>query len=191
MVMKIEPFMEALEQNDLVGKTIIVLPTPKGTVLNQTISQELSKKENIVFLCGHYEGIDDRIDAMVDYRVSIGDYVIGGGEIASIVIVDSIIRLIDGVLGNTESAKNESFENSLLDHPQFTKPANYNGYKIPEVLLSGHHAQINEWRKKESLKWTLLLRPELLLHSKLLASDKKLLQEIQKEMLQILQSLIG
>lgn len=190
MVMKIQPFWEALEKNNLLSNSTLVLPTPKGTLLSQKIAQELSQKENLVFLCGHYEGIDDRIDSLVDYRISIGDYVIGGGEIASIVMVESIIRLIDGVLGNLESAKNDSFQNSLLDFPQFTRPADFNGSKIPEVLLSGNHAQINKWRQKESLKWTILLRPDLLREINLTDSDKKLLKEIVTEFQQTLLGLL-
>jgi tRNA (guanine37-N1)-methyltransferase len=190
MVMKIQPFIEALEQNNLLQNTTIILPTPKGTLLTQEISQELSQKENLVFLCGHYEGIDDRIDNLAHYKISIGDYVIGGGEIASIVMVESIIRLIDGVLGNLDSAKNDSFQNSLLDFPQYTRPAEFQGSKIPDVLLSGNHAQINRWRQKESLKWTLLLKPDMLKTSTLQETDKNLLKEIAIEMSQMLKDIL-
>jgi tRNA (guanine37-N1)-methyltransferase len=182
MVMKIQPFWEALEKNNLLTGATLVLPTPKGTLLTQKISHELSQKEKLVFLCGHYEGIDERIDSLVDYRISIGDYVIGGGEIASIVMVESLIRLVDGVLGNEDSAKNESFQNSLLDFPQYTRPAEFKEQKIPEILLSGNHAQINLWRQKESLKWTLLLRPDLLKTTVLTEVDKKLLREIYRDL---------
>lgn len=184
MVMKIEPFLVALEKNQLKENTTIILPTPKGTLLTQEISKDLATKENLVFLCGHYEGIDDRIDKEVDYRISIGDYVIGGGEIASIVMIESIIRLIDGVLGNIDSAKNDSFQNHLLDFPQYTRPADYQGSIIPEVLLSGNHAKINRWRQKESLKWTLLLRPDLLQKSPLSSIDIDLLKEISRELIE-------
>ena len=180
--MKIQPFMEALEMNQLTNHATIILPTPKGVILTQAISEELSTKENLVFLCGHYEGIDDRIDSQVDYRISIGDYVIGGGEIASIVMVESIIRLIDGVLGNQDSAKNDSFQNYLLDFPQYTRPADYQGSTIPEILLSGNHSKINRWRQKESLKWTLLLRPDLLQKTSFTSLDRELLEEISREL---------
>jgi tRNA (guanine37-N1)-methyltransferase len=181
MVMKIQPFMEALEQNDLLNHSTIILPTPKGELYTQKIAKELSEKENLVFLCGHYEGIDDRIDNLAQYKISIGDYVIGGGEIASIVIVESIIRLIEGVLGNIDSAKNDSFQNSLLDFPQYTRPADFKGSKIPDVLLSGNHANISRWRQKESLKWTILLRPDLLSSTILQKTEKDLLLEIYQE----------
>jgi tRNA (guanine37-N1)-methyltransferase len=180
MVMKIQPFMEALEQNDLLNHSTIILP-PKGELYTQKIAKELSEKENLVFLCGHYEGIDDRIDNLAQYKISIGDYVIGGGEIASIVIVESIIRLIEGVLGNIDSAKNDSFQNSLLDFPQYTRPADFKGSKIPDVLLSGNHANISRWRQKESLKWTILLRPDLLSSTILQKTEKDLLLEIYQE----------
>ena len=183
MVMKMEPIVETLKENHLLSSsTTVVLPTPKGKPFTQEIAHFLSKKENIVFLCGHYEGIDDRIFSYVDVPISLGNFILGGGEIPSIVITDTVIRLIEGVLGNNLSSQEESFENDqLLEHPNYTRPAIFQNQTVPDVLLSGHHKNIEEWKRTESLRWTLLLKPELLQKENLSKSDLKKLKTIQTQ----------
>ncbi|NTU69804.1 tRNA (guanosine(37)-N1)-methyltransferase TrmD, partial [bacterium] len=135
---------------------------PQGKVYNQKKVKSFLRYKNIVLICGHYEGFDERVRKFVDEEISIGDYVLTGGEIASLVLVDSISRLIPGVLGKEESFKNESFENNLLEYPQYTFPRLYNGLKVPQVLLNGNHAEINKWRLSEAQKRTTKRRPDLL-----------------------------
>ncbi len=184
MVMKIQPIWSALESLNLTKETAIILPTPKGQLLTQSLLKELSQKEQFVFLCGHYEGIDERIGLYAHYAVSLGNYVIGGGEIASLVLTDGILRLIKDVLGNEASILEDSFEKGLLDHPQFTKPRIFDQFPVPEVLTSGHHKHIELYRRKECLKWTLLLRPELLKDATLNDKDYEMLHEIIHEIQQ-------
>ena len=140
----------------------VIYLSPKGNRLNQAKVEELAKEEHIIVLCGHYEGIDQRvIDKIVDEEISIGDYVLTGGELPSMVITDSIVRLLDGVI-KEESHVEDSFHNNLLDYPVYTKPVDFRGMKVPEILLSGHHANIEKWRYEEQLKRTKLRRPDLL-----------------------------
>lgn len=182
MLMKPEPVFSALE-TPLRQNSVIVLLTPKGEIFHQKLAIELSKLKDITFVCGHYEGIDDRIDLFTHYQISLGDYIVGGGEIAALAISDAIIRLQDGVMGNTNSLEEESFEDDRLEYPQYTKPADFLDIRVPEVLRNGHHAQIQAWRKKQSLKWTLLLRSDLILrHKSLSKEEKKLLKEIRQEL---------
>lgn len=153
--------------------------SPQGKTLNQQKVEELAKQEHLVLLCGHYEGIDQRVlDEIVDEEISIGDYVLTGGELPAMVLLESVSRYIDGVLKN-DSIKDESFSNGLLEYPQYTKPEIFNNKKVPEVLLSGHHANIEKWRKTESLKNTLNKRPELLEKAKLTEEDKKILESLK------------
>ncbi len=184
MVMKMEPIVEALEKNDLMSSySTVILPTPKGRPFTQEMAHYLSKQKQIVFLCGHYEGIDDRISSYIDLPISLGNFILGGGEIPSIVITDAVIRLIEGVLGNNLSSQEESFEkDQLLEHPNYTRPATFHEETVPDVLLSGHHKNIEEWKRTESLKWTLLLKPELLRKENLSKADLKKLRTIQTEM---------
>ena len=137
--------------------------TPKGKTLSQSLVEELSKEDNLLFLCGHYEGVDQRIiDSEIDMELSIGDYVLTGGELACMVTIDAVARYIDGVLGSSESTMEESFSNGLLEYPQYTRPQNFNGMAVPEVLLSGNHKEIEKWRYNEQLKITKDRRPDLL-----------------------------
>lgn len=164
MVMSIPPFakcIEALKSERNYDE--IIFMSPDGVTFNQTIANELSGKENLMILCGHYKGIDQRIrDIYVTREISIGDYVLSGGELPAAVLTDAIIRLIPGVLNDETSALSDSFQGELLDAPVYTRPADFNGHKVPDVLLSGHEARINEWRHEQALARTRTRRPDLL-----------------------------
>ena len=164
MVMKPDPIFKAFdfikERNDSF-KTIFM--TPQGGVLNQNKVKELAKQDNIVILCGHYEGVDERVrQSLVDEEISIGDYVLTGGELPALVLIDSVARYLPGVLGNEDSLIDESFSKNSLDYPQYTRPSEYRGMKVPEVLLSGHHQKIAEWRAEQAKLRTKTRRPDLL-----------------------------
>lgn len=161
MIMRPDVLGEAIEHNHKKGK--IIYMSPKGKPLTQKKVHEMSKEENLTILCGRFEGIDERI--IEEYEVeelSIGDYVLTGGEQAAMIVLDAVVRLLDGVLGNADSIANESFENSLLEYPQYTRPIEWKGHKVPEILLSGHHENIAKWQKEQSLKITKERRPDLL-----------------------------
>ena len=160
MVMRADIVLKAIEsvKDD---DSLVILMSPGGKTFNQNISYELSKNKHLIFVCGHYEGIDDRILKYIDIELSIGDFILTGGEIPAMAMSDSIIRLIPGVI-RQESSENESFNNSLLDYPVYTRPSEFNGDEVPSVLLSGNHAKIAEWRKSEALKRTKEKRPDLL-----------------------------
>ena len=161
-------------------KSKVIYLTPQGKTLSQGKVEELSKEEHLILLCGHYEGIDQRVlDKIVDEEISIGDYVLTGGEIPAMVLIDSVSRYIDGVLAN-DSVSEESFANGLLEYPQYTRPEEFLGIKVPEVLQSGHHENIKKWRRKEAIKVTYIKRPELLKIAKLDDEDKKFLEELKK-----------
>jgi tRNA (guanine37-N1)-methyltransferase len=163
-------------------ESFVVLMTPQGETFNQEIAAQLAEKRRIIIICGRYEGVDERIrQHLVDREISIGDYVLTGGELSALVLIDAVARLIPGVLGNAESAGSESFANGLLEYPQYTRPADYKGWSVPEILVSGNHAQIELWRRKESLKRTHLRRPDLLKKTDLSVEDKKILDEIEFE----------
>ena len=186
MVLKPEPLYLAVE--DLAVKqrssndqgeeeAYILLTTPQGEVFRQETAVELSKKKHLVFICGHYEGFDERIRALAHREFSIGDFVLTGGELPTMVMIDSIVRLIPEVLGAEDAADNDSFAHGLLDYPQYTKPAVYRGMSVPEVLLSGHHARINAWRRKQSLLRTAQRRPDLLRNVELSPEDLEFLRK--------------
>lgn len=160
MVLMVEPVKRAIDSVKKEDSLVIML-TPQGKVYNQKKAYELTKYNHIILLCGHYEGFDERIRNFVDLELSIGDYVLTGGELASMVIIDSVVRLLDGVI-EEDSHLNDSFNDDLLDYPVYTKPADYEGMKVPDVLLSGNHKLIDEWRKEESIKRTKLRRPDLI-----------------------------
>ena len=160
MVLMAQPIFDAVES--LRGdNTKVILMTPQGIKYSQKTAKELSLEKHLIIICGHYEGFDERIRTLVDLEISIGDYILTGGEIPSMAVCDSIIRLIDGVI-QKDSTDEESFEDNLLDYPVYTRPADFRGMKVPEVLLSGHHANINKWRKEEQIKRTKERRPDLL-----------------------------
>jgi len=156
----------------------LVYMSPQGKVLDQSKVKELAKKKHLILLCGHYEGIDNRVSDMFDEEISIGDYILTGGEIPAIAVADAVIRLLPGVLGDEKSLVEESFSDSLLEYPQYTRPQIYEEKEVPPVLLSGHHEKIRVWRKKQSLRCTLLKRPEILLQHEFDDEEKQLLQEI-------------
>lgn len=160
MVLMPQPIFDAIE--DLKRKdTFVILMSPQGIPYKQKIAHELSQKKHILIICGHYEGFDERIRSFVDMEISIGDYILTGGELASMVVSDSIIRLLDDVI-TKESSENESFENHLLDYPVYTKPVDFRGMKVPDVLLSGHHENIRKWRLEQQISRTQERRPDLL-----------------------------
>lgn len=160
MLLMCEPVFKAVEDVKT-SKSKVIMLSPDGEKFTQEKAYELSKEKDLILLCGHYEGFDERINTIVDEKISIGDYVLTGGEIPAMVLVDSISRLVDGVI-KEESHQNESFNDNLLDYPQYTKPRNFRGMEVPEVLLSGDHQKIDEWRKKEQLKKTKKQRPDLI-----------------------------
>ena len=160
MLIMCEPVFKAVEDVKT-SKSKVIMLSPDGNKFTQEKAYELSKEEDIVFICGHYEGFDERINTIVDEKISIGDYVLTGGELPAMVLIDSITRLIPGVI-KEESHINDSFNDNLLDYPQYTKPREYNGMKVPDVLLSGDHKKIDEWRKEEALKKTKEIRPDLI-----------------------------
>ena len=164
MVMQPEPIYLAYEElvQNMEKKPRVVYVTPQGKVFHQAMAEEFAQEEDLVFLCGHYEGVDERIleEIVTDY-VSIGDYVLTGGELPAMVMIDAVSRLVPGVLNNQDSAEFESFHDNLLEHPHYTRPVEYHGKKVPDVLLSGHHGNIEKWRREESLKRTWLRRPKI------------------------------
>lgn len=181
MVMKPEPLFRALENCG--GK--IIYTSPQGIKFNQEVALSLKEEEEITIIAGHYEGIDERVvEEKVDLEISIGDFVLTGGELPSMVMIDAISRLIPGVITKA-SYENDSFFNGLLDYPQYTRPADFNGIKVPDVLISGNHKLIKEWRIKESLKRTYLRRPDLLNNKVLNKLEQKLFDEVLKELKEI------
>ncbi|KPJ70162.1 tRNA (guanine-N1)-methyltransferase [Microgenomates bacterium DG_75] len=162
MILMIEPIYDALKELKK-KETRVILLTPQGKIFNQKMAQNLSKEKHLIFICGHYEGIDERVrEHLVDEEISIGDYVLTGGELPSMIVLDTLIRLIPGVLKKKEAIKDESFSSKSLEYPQYTRPANFKGWQVPEALLSGDHKKIAEWRKKKSIERTKKRRPDLL-----------------------------
>ncbi|MCI6165664.1 MAG: tRNA (guanosine(37)-N1)-methyltransferase TrmD [Lachnospira sp.] len=164
MVMQAPPVCEAYQSiADKIGtRPRVVYMTPQGTTFNQKMAEDFSKEEDLVILCGHYEGIDERaLEKIVTDYVSIGDYVLTGGELPAMVVIDTVSRLVPGVLNNEESARTESFSDGLLEYPQYTRPVEYDGMRVPDVLLSGHHGNIEKWRHEKSLERTKKFRPDL------------------------------
>jgi tRNA (guanine37-N1)-methyltransferase len=184
MVMSIQPIYDAYLSllKGLDYKPRVVYMSPQGKVLNQKLVEEYSRYSHLILLCGHYEGIDERvIEEIVDDEVSIGDYVLTGGELPAMVFVDAVSRLLPGVLSSEESYSEESHYNGLLEYPQYTRPYEFNGRKVPDVLMSGHHANINKWRRQQSLKRTYIKRPDLFEKYKLISQDEELIKEILEE----------
>ena len=162
LVMMAQPIYDCMDAVLEGGSAHRILMTPRGRTLNQKIAKELSTEDRLVLLCGHYEGVDERVMEIIDDEISIGDYVLTGGELPAMVLVDCVSRLIPGVLGSDESAADESFSEDLLEYPQYTRPASFRGMDVPEILLNGHHAKIQAWRKEQARLKTALNRPDLL-----------------------------
>lgn len=179
MVMKCQPVIDALN-SIRTDESHVVMTSANGIPYTQKKARELSEKDHLVILCGHYEGMDARIESFTDEQISIGDYVLSGGELASMVIMDSVVRLLKGAIRD-ESVSEESYENGLLEYPQYTHPAEYCGMKVPDVLLSGNHAKIREYRLKESLRLTKQRRPDLLEKRTLSEEETRLLKETEED----------
>ena len=181
MVMLAQPIYSCLDAVDPEHKARRILLSPRGRTLSPEVARELAKEEHLLFLCGHYEGIDERVSCAMDEELSIGDYVLTGGELAAMVAIDCIARFIPGVLGSSESAETESFSDGLLEYPQYTRPAEFRGMKVPEVLLNGNHALIERWRRDRAIELTLSRRPELMEHVELNKKDIAFIQSIKKD----------
>lgn len=185
MVMQAEPVYGAWKHvTESIGyKPRVIYLTPQGKVFQQSMGEDFAKEQDLVFLCGHYEGIDERVleEVVTDY-VSIGDYVLTGGELPALVMMDAISRFVPGVLNNEESAEFDSFHDNLLEYPQYSRPAEWMGKKVPDVLLSGHHANIEKWRREQSILRTLRNRPELLEDAVLSKKEKQYLDQLRREL---------
>lgn len=179
MLMTPQPIVDAIKDIKKDSKGKVIFLGPRGKSFNQNIAKELFKEEELIFLCGHYEGIDERIYNYIDEEISLGDFVLTGGEMACIPIIDSICRLVPGVLSSNESFTEESFYNGLLEYPQYTRPEVFEGESVPQILLSGHHENIRKWRRKQSLILTKEKRLDLFSKVSLSKEDKKLLSEDQ------------
>lgn len=189
MVLKPDPIFHAVE--DLLGREgtestgkapRIILMCPQGETFTQRKAEELAQEEHLIFICGHYEGYDERIrEHLVTDELSIGDYVLTGGEIPAMTVIDSVTRLLPGVLGNETSAVTDSFSTGLLEYPHYTRPVEFRGWKVPDILLSGHHANIELWRRREALRRTWLRRPDLLEHLELSKDDLAWLKKLENE----------
>lgn len=180
MVMQPEPVYKAYNSvaSAIEGKARVIYLTPQGKVFNQAMAEDFAKEENLIFLCGHYEGIDERVlNRIVTDNVSIGDYVLTGGELPAMVMIDAISRKVSGVLGNDDSSEIETFYDNLLEYPQYTRPEVFDGERVPDVLLSGHHANIDKWRREKSLERTYDFRPELLENANLTGKDRAYLEK--------------
>jgi len=182
MVLKVEPVVAAIEAaaGELPAARKLLL-SPRGRPFTQSVAAELAREAEIVLVCGHYEGIDERARAFVDDELSIGDYVLAGGEVAALVVIEAVARLVPGFVGNPGSLTEESFDDGLLEYPQYTRPESFREQRVPAVLLSGDHAAIARWRRKQRLRLTRERRPDLLARAKLSAEDRVLLAEIERE----------
>jgi len=185
MVLKVEPIVRAIEyvQSEGDERARVILMSPQGQLLTQKKVQELAKESRLIIICGHYEGVDERVSQYyVDEEISIGDYILTGGELPAMVMIDAIARLVPQVVGSYDSILQDSFFSNLLDYPHYTRPAEFRGKRVPEVLLSGNHQAIARWRRVESLKRTWQRRPDLLKEAVLSPEDQAILQEISSEM---------
>ncbi|WP_294764282.1 tRNA (guanosine(37)-N1)-methyltransferase TrmD [uncultured Lactobacillus sp.] len=179
MVLQIMPIKKALDS--IKNKDKVIITAPQGKTFNQKMAQDWSQAENLTFICGHYEGFDQRVYDLADEIVSIGDYVLTGGELPTMSMIDATVRLIPGILGNDASPVEESFAHGLLEYPQYTRPENFQGMKVPAVLTSGNHQKIAQWRHKEALRATYLRRPDLLEQHALSKEEEKMMTEIKRE----------
>lgn len=183
MVMKPEPLFRATEKvkEGFDFSCKVILLSPQGQPFAQEKAKELAKEEALILLCGHYEGVDERVrEHLIDAEISLGDFVLTGGELAAMVMVDAIARMLPGVLGCEDSARQDSFYQTLLDYPQYTRPAEFRGWKVPRILISGDHQKIREWRKKKKLENTFKKRPDLLKIADLSREEKEMLEQIKR-----------
>ncbi len=188
MVLKPEPIFEAVEtiksdirQNEGVDKIPVILLTPQGRLFSQAIAQELAQQSHLILICGHYEGVDERVAGyLATDQISIGDYVLSGGELAAMIVAEAVIRLVPGVLGSAESTIDDSHTTGLLEYPQYTRPDIFRGWAVPEVLLSGNHAQIAKWRREQAIARTLKRRPDLLDKAELSPEERRLVDRLQQ-----------
>ncbi|MGG5313214.1 tRNA (guanine-N(1)-)-methyltransferase [Enterococcus sp. DIV2381] len=184
MLLKVQPIydnIKAIEEKHPETKKRVILLDPAGKPFNQKMAEEFSEEEHLIFICGHYEGYDERIRSLVTDEVSLGDYVLTGGELGAMVMIDATVRLLPDVLGNQTSAQTDSHSTGLLEHPQYTRPAEFKDMKVPEVLTNGNHKLIEEWKLKESLRRTYLRRPDMLEKLEMTPQMEKMLSEIKKE----------
>lgn len=183
MVMKVEPLAACLEAARSVNRQAkVILTTPRGRTFNQKMARDLSEENGLIIICGRYEGVDERVkELFVDYEISLGDFVLTGGELAAMVMVDAVSRFIPGVLGCEESAASDSFSDGLLEYPQYTRPPEFHGLSVPQVLLSGNHAEIANWRRRQALKKTFTNRPDLLGSARLSEQENRYLGELAGE----------
>ncbi|AUB53131.1 tRNA (guanine-N(1)-)-methyltransferase [Enterococcus sp. DIV1368b] len=184
MLLKVQPIydnIKAIEEKHPETKKRVILLDPAGQPFNQKMAEEFSEEEHLIFICGHYEGYDERIRSLVTDEVSLGDYVLTGGELGAMVMIDATVRLLPDVLGNQTSAQTDSHSTGLLEHPQYTRPAEFKDMKVPEVLTNGNHKLIEEWQLKESLRRTYLRRPDMLEKLDMTPQMEKMLAEIKKE----------
>lgn len=179
MVLKPEPIYSAIKEV-VTSSAKVILMSPGGETLTQELVQSLSKEQHLVFIAGRYEGVDERVRNFINKEISIGDYILTGGELPALVVIDAVTRLLPGVL-SPEAVTEESFTKGILDYPQYTRPELFRGFKVPEVLLSGNHREVKEWRKREALKYTAIRRPDLLEEIDLNVEEKQLVSEIQQE----------
>ncbi|KRK91457.1 tRNA (guanosine(37)-N1)-methyltransferase TrmD [Companilactobacillus futsaii] len=182
MLLQAQPIYDAMDyvEKEKPGKKRIILLDPAGKTFNTKMAKDFAKENQLVFICGHYEGFDERVKDLVTDEVSIGDYILTGGELPTMSMIDATLRFVPGVLGNSFSAEEESFSNNLLEYPQYSRPADFRGKKVPDVLTSGDHEKIRLWRLEQALKKTLERRPDLLEHASLTDEEKKLLQKIRQ-----------
>ncbi len=184
MLMMCQPLFDSVEfVKQKHPETKVIYLSPKGKMLDNKLAREMSGYDSLTFVCGHYEGVDQRfIDQMVDFELSIGDYVLTGGELAALISIDAVMRFIPGVLGAEDVHQEESFEDLLLEYPQYTRPADYKGLKAPEVLTSGHHAKIKKWQREKQLEETLQKRPDMLAKAELSKEDIKYLNKLKRKL---------
>jgi tRNA (guanine37-N1)-methyltransferase len=182
MVLKPEPIFKAVEAVRGETEMPVILLTPQGRLFSHRVAEELAKNEEMMLVCGHYEGVDERVrEHLVTDEISIGDYILSGGELAAMVVVDAVVRQVPGALGSEESVGDDSHAKGLLEYPQYTRPQSFCNWEVPEVLLSGNHAEIARWRRTQSLKRTLKRRPDLLQQAELSGEDKKLIAQMERE----------
>ena len=182
MVMKPEPIYEAIDHvlpdESVRGRATVILLTARGELFDQAFARRLAERDHLVFICGHYKGVDERVASLADHEISIGDYVLTGGEPAAIVVIDAVARLVPGVLGDFESAETDSFYEDILGPPLYTRPEEYRGHRVPEVLLSGHHERIRFWRREQALRATLARRPDIIESADLSEEDRGILKQL-------------